>query len=267
MEPADRLPHGASGHRGGRARDEFHLCGQRSAGLRQGGQLDPGRRVPAPGQPVALRRPARAGRGGGSQPPARLGRRDLRGRRLLRRVRRARPDGLAGLPVRLRGLQRGGAAALGGHRRGARQRDPPDDPPEPGAVERLQREHLGPRGLGLEVPPGRQVVGLGLLHRRPARDRRRARPRPALLGRQSLVTDCWQSPERSAARHRAHLGRLEPARLHGLPRLHAAVRRRVRLAGSADLVDAAPLGVRRPADPRVARACSCTRRPRRATAS
>ena len=93
---------------------ELHLRRQRPAGLRQGRQLDPRRRLPAPGRPGALRRPAGAGRGGRRQPAAGLGRRHLRGRRLLRRVRRARADGLAGLPVRLRRLQRGGAAALRG---------------------------------------------------------------------------------------------------------------------------------------------------------
>ena len=41
------------------------------------------------------------------QPAARLGRRPVRERRLLRAVRRAGPAGLAGLPVRLRGLPRG----------------------------------------------------------------------------------------------------------------------------------------------------------------
>ena len=79
-----RLPHGAPRDRARRRRDELHLRRQRPADLRQGRQLDPRRRLPAPGGPGALRRPARAGRGGGGQPAAGLGRRHLRGRRLLR---------------------------------------------------------------------------------------------------------------------------------------------------------------------------------------
>ena len=51
------------------------------------------------------------------QPHPRVGRRHLRGRRLLRRRRRARPADLAGLPLRVRGLRRGGAAALARSRR------------------------------------------------------------------------------------------------------------------------------------------------------
>ena len=41
------------------------------------------------------------------------------------------------------------------------------------------------------------------------------------------------APERPGPRHHAHLGRLEHARLHRLPRLRPAVRRRVRLPGAA----------------------------------
>ena len=64
-------------------------------------------------------------------------------------LRRAGPAGLAGLPVRLRRLPRGGAAARRGRGRGARGRHPAEPAPEPGAVERQQREPLGLRGLGL----------------------------------------------------------------------------------------------------------------------
>ena len=63
-------------------------------------------------------------------------------------VRRARPAGLAGLPVRLRRLP-GGAARRRGRGRGARQRRAADAAPQPGALERQQREHLGLRRLGL----------------------------------------------------------------------------------------------------------------------
>ena len=56
------------------------------------------------------------------EPAARLGRRDLRERRLLRRLRRAGNPGLAGLPVRVCGVLRGRAAAKRGGGRGARGR-------------------------------------------------------------------------------------------------------------------------------------------------
>ena len=60
-------------------------------------------------------------------------------------------------------------------------------------------------------------------------------------------------PERPRARDDAHLGRLERARLHRLPRLRAAVRRRVRLPGPADLGHAHACHPRPAADARSAR--------------
>ena len=86
---------------------------------------------------------------GGRQPAARLGRRPLRERRLLRRLRRDRRPRLAGLPVRLRGVLRGGAAARRGRRRGTRGGHPAQPAPQPGRLERQQREPLGLRRLGL----------------------------------------------------------------------------------------------------------------------
>ena len=157
---------------------------QRRTRLRQGRQLDPRRRLPAPGHPRALRRTGRPGRRGGRQPAAGLGRRHLRERRLLRRVRRARHPGLAGLPVRLCGLRRGGAAARRGGRRGARQRHPADAPPEPGAVERRQREPAGATrtGAGRSGSDGRSW-GRGYYHDVLPGHRRRARPRPPVHAR------------------------------------------------------------------------------------
>ena len=102
----------------------------------------------------------------------------------------------------------------------------------------MQREHLGPRGLGLEGDARRPHLGHGLLHRGPARDRRRARPGSAVLRGQPVVAGHLTSPQRPRPRHDAHLGRLEPGRLHRLPRLRAAVRVRVRLPGAAGVVDA-----------------------------
>ena len=129
----------------------------------------------------AVRGAARPGRGGRHQPPAGLGRRHLRADDFYDRVRRARDPGLAGLPLRLRGLRGGGADAL------ARSRPRPAttstrlvSAPQPGAVERQQREHLGLLGLGLEGAARTAARrGAGLLLRPAARHRRRARPGPA----------------------------------------------------------------------------------------
>ena len=236
----DRVPHGRARHRAPTTHGTaVRVRGQRPTRLRQGRQLDP-RRLPSRTGSTRDRYAdaARAGRGRRHQPAAGLGRRHLRGRRLLRRVRRARAARLAGLPVRLRGVRRGGAAARRGRGRGPRQRHPAGAAPQPGALERQQREPLGLRGLGLAGAARRPDLG------------RRATTttccprivaeldptRPYIAG-QPLVRPTDRHPNDPGARHHAHLGRLEPARLHGLPRLPAPLRRRVRLAGTADLVD------------------------------
>ena len=103
-------------------------------------------------------------------------------------------------------------------RRGAGGRHPAEPAPEPRAVERGQREHLGLRGLGLDGPARRPQLGPRLLRRGAARHRRRARPDPPLLPWQPVVARRRPAPQRPRARHHAHLGRLEPARLHRLPR-------------------------------------------------
>ena len=125
------------------------------------------------------------------------------------------------------------------------------------AVERLQREHLGLRRLGLGRAARRPDLGRRLLLRPPAVHRGRARSRPAVRGRQPVVVVAGPAPQRPGPRHHAHLGRVEPARLHRLPRLPAAVRGRVRLAGAADLVDAARAPSATSRSPRSRRACSC----------
>ena len=71
-----------------------------------------------------LARRDRPGRRREHEHAAGLGRRHLRDRRLLRRLRRAGRAGLAGLPLRLRLLRRGGAAAQRGRGRGAGERHP-----------------------------------------------------------------------------------------------------------------------------------------------
>ena len=150
VAPADRLPHRRARHRDGRHRHGVHPRRQRRAALRQGRQLDPRRLLPDPGRRAsATRDRLRPGRRRQHQPAARLGRRDLRERRLLRRVRRAGAAGLAGLPVRLRRLPRGRAARAEVDAEARGQRRPADAAPEPGALERQQREHLGLARLGL----------------------------------------------------------------------------------------------------------------------
>ena len=113
----------------------------------------------------------------------------------------------------------GGAAARRGRGRGPRERHPAVPAPQPGALERQQREPLGLRGLGLEGAARRPHLG------------RRATTttccprfvaeldptRPYIAG-QPLRPSPTATPT-TPPTARSHLGRLEPARLHGLPRL------------------------------------------------
>ena len=155
--------------------------------------------------------PARPGGRRRRQPACASGAAALRERGLLRHCRRAGPAGLAGLPVRLRRLPRGGAARARWTPRPGKRR-PADAAPEPGAVERQQREHLGLRRLGLAGAAGRAAPGaLGYYLDLLPRHRRRARPDPAVLAGQPLLGHAGPAPERPGARHHAHLGRVEPA--------------------------------------------------------
>ena len=109
-------------------------------------------------------------------------------RDVLPRLRRGRRAGLAGLPLRLRDVPRRRAAGARGRGRGARQRRPPDAPPEPRALERQQREHLGLRGLGLEGERiGDRTVGLGYYLDLLPTARRRDRPVAAVLAGQPVL--------------------------------------------------------------------------------
>ena len=181
--------------------------------------------------PSATRERLDQARGRGGQPAAGLGRRALRARRLLRRVRRARHPRLAGLPLACAAYQ-GGAAALRGRGRGARGRTG-SRRTRPGALERQQREHLGARGLGLEEPAAARA-GAGLL-----RDLL-----PGIVAEVDATRPYWPGspfaapdvpPERPGARLHAHLGRVEPADYthyrdsgRGSPRSSAGRRRRPR---------------------------------------
>src|SRR4029453_4702772 len=125
----DRLPYRPDGHRARRARHEFRDRRQRPAGPGQGGELDPRRLLPEPGQPRRLRAlDPRRHRCRDESAPG-LGRWHLRVTPPLRVVRRARPNGVAGLPVRVCDVRGGTAAARRGDRRGTGERRPATPPP------------------------------------------------------------------------------------------------------------------------------------------
>ena len=134
-------------------------------------------------------------------------------------ARRAGPARLAGLPLRVRRVRRGGAAPLRDRGRSARERRATFAPCLARAADRQQREPLGLRGLGLEAAPRRQDVGRVLLLRPLPRDRRRTRtpravrPRQPLQPRRGLGRRAADrlAPERRAARLDAPVGAVEPA--------------------------------------------------------
>ena len=270
LDRARRVPHGRAGHHPGRRRaprSPWSSTAPRSSPAASTGS--PTTASPSRVSPRALRRAARPGRRRRRQPGPGLGRRAVRERRLLRRLRRARPARLAGLPVRLRRLRRGGAAARRGRGGGPRGRHPAVAAPQPGAVERQQREHLGLPRLGLAATRlDGASWGWGYYTELLPGDRRRARPEPALLPGHP-VRDAARPATRTTRRTGpptcGTCGTSSTTRTYRAYR--APLRRRVRLAGPADLVDPHPGGARRAAAPRPPRASSRTRRPRTATAS
>ena len=186
---------------------------------------------------------------------ARLGRRHLRARPLLRRVRPPRHPGLAGLHVRLRDVP-GGRPGLRrrGRGRGALPGAPAAQPPEPRALVRQQREPVDPRDA-LLGPTGAAAVRRALLRPDPARGRRRARRRGRRTGpaarTAATTTTAWTtatattgtsgtaSSRAISARSRAASSprsRLLPALRRGPGPLH----QRVRDARRAGRRDAAP---------------------------
>ena len=126
--------------------------------------------------------------------------------------------------------------------------------PQPGAVDRQQREHLGPRGLGLEARPGRPHLGRRLLLRPAAADRGRARPDPAVLAGQpvlGLEPDRHPNDPAHGTTHIWDVWNTDDYTKYGAYR--PALRRRVRLPGAPGVRDAAPGALRRPARARLAR--------------
>ena len=238
----DRLPRRAARHQRRRARHGLHPGRQRRAGLRPRGATG-SRTTPFPTRITRerLAAPARPGGRRERQPAAGLGRRPVRVGGLLRPRRRAGPAGRPGLPVRLRGLPGGGAVrrARSRPRRASRWSGSRPIPAWSRGPATTRTSGATPTGTGRSRWPGgpgapattstccpRIVAELDPTRPYWPGSPYSGRPRPA--------------PQRPGPRHHAHLGRLEHRRLHALPRLPPAVRRRVRLPGAADLRDAAP---------------------------
>ena len=250
----------------------FTLRRQRRAGVRRGRQLDPRRLLPHPGRPRPVRRAARPGPRRQRQPAAGLGRRHLRDRRLLRPLRRARACwcGRTSSSPAPRTPRRSRCAPRS-TRRPARTLTRLMSAPQPGAVERRQREHLGLRttGAGSRALDGR-TLGLAATTPRccPAIVAE-LDPDPALHAPAAPYSfDPATAPERPGARHDAHLGRVEPLDYTAYRDDRAPVRGGVRLPGSADLVHPDARAVHdEPLTPDVAGHPRSTRRPTTATAS
>ena len=236
--PAHRVPQRGSRHHARRRRHAVRVARQRETGAREGRELDPRRLLPAPGRPRPVCDPDRGRYRGGHQPAARLGRRSLRERRLLRRLRRDRRTRLAGLPLRVRRVLRGGAAPRRDRRRDHRGGHPAQPAPQPGRLERQQREPLGLRGLGLAPGARRPHLGPRLLPRGVPRADGAVGPDAAVLAGEPLVVRRAVAPERPD-HGTSHLwdvwNRVDYTAYRSS---YPAVRGRVRVPGTAGLVDA-----------------------------
>ena len=170
-----------------------------------------------------------------------MGRWHLRSRRILRSMRQVRHHGVAGLHAGLRRLS-GGRRNQGRSRgRGPRAHHPPVRTCQPHRVERLQRELRGLLRVGrLQAGPARrrpqaeririrrEAVGRLLLFRTVPVPVGRTRSEPLRLPAE-LPDELHQVHGRQPRhrRHHAHLGCLEPRRLHRVRAVHPALRRRI----------------------------------------
>ena len=132
-----------------RGRQELRHQGQRRAGVHEGRELDPRRQLRHAHDRRALPLPAAVGRRRQHEHAAGVGRRHLRGRSLLRSVRRAGPAGVAGLHVRLQHVPGRRAVRRQRPPGGDRERPPPAQPPQPGAVGGQQRDRGRLAAVGL----------------------------------------------------------------------------------------------------------------------
>ena len=203
------------------------------------------------------------------QPAAGLGRRDLRERGLLRDLRRDGPDGLAGLPVRLRRVRRGGAAARRGRGRGAG-----------GGHAAHRRTRAWCCGTAATRTSGATRTGAGRSRSAtctwgmgyytevlPAIVAELDPARPYSAG-QPVVAGHLTSPQRPRPRHACTSGTSGTSVDYTVYRDYVPrLRVRVRLPGAAGVVDADPRRARRAAAAATPPGCCCTRRPRTATPS
>ena len=197
-------------------------------------QLDPRRLLSRPGDAAATRRPHRRCGRGQRQPAARVGRRRLRVRRLLRRVRPPWRARVAGLRLRLRGVPRG-AARRRGARRGHRQRRSAASPTRACSCGAPTTRTCGasPTGAGPSSSPGGRGARASTARCSPRCSPSRDPGRPYLDGTPTSL-DPAIHPNDARSRHGPPVGRLERRGLRSLPHARAAVRRRVRLPGAGD---------------------------------
>ncbi len=212
-------------------RQELHRRGQRRAGVHEGRELHPGRQLRRPRDARALPLPRQIGRRHAHEHAARMGRRHLRGRPLLRSLRRDGDPGVAGLHVRLQHVPRRRALHRECPAGGDRERAPPAQPSEPGALGRQQRDggRLERVGLAAEVPPRQGGPGQDLARvqarvlRGAAQGRRRRRPGPLLHAQLAQRQRRQARGQQGRLRRHALLGRL--ARRGAVHRLRSATRR------------------------------------------
>ena len=179
LRAADRLQDDPPDRRAGRRRPALRLRGQRPRDLLPGRELDSRRRPLLPHEQGEDGGAPAVGRRGQHEHDPRLGRRLLRGGLVLRRLRPAGPDGVAGLHVRLQPLSLHSGLPRRS-RRGSRLAGAPAvEPCLPGALVRRQRTrrraHLvrgvakGPRPLPRQLRPAEPHDRGGAEARRPRR--------------------------------------------------------------------------------------------------
>ena len=235
-----RLPRPALGHEPDAAAPPSSYR-QRRAGVRQGRQLDPRRRVPDAG------RPARYAAGSSRRRAADLNLIRVWGGGIYEAddfydaVRRARPADVAGLPVRVRRLRRGGAAALEVEAEAREQHRPGSRHHASLCLLTGNNENLwGYEDWGWKLRLDGKTWGAYYYHELFPGAHRRSSLRTCPTRPAARSAPAGEHPNAERARHDAHLGPLEPAGLAALPRSRPPVRRRVRLAGPAGLVDPQP---------------------------